>query len=291
MKAELECAVCLLERGRKEILKATQDPVLRARATKRILRLVSSKFGPETVPAYLGTLRDRTIKQLTRSDPYRDERHKSNQIALKLLPRAKSIIEHGKPGYERFKKACMIAIAGNIIEFDVLGHDFNFEELDKVVFEARLAIDHTRRIYNLAKKSKRILFLSDNAGEIAFDTLLVKELQNLGAKVTVAVKETPILNDATLKDAKEVGMNRVVDKLMTIGTDSVGLILKDTSPEFRKELSQANLLIAKGMAHYETITELELTIPVAYLFRAKCCPVANSVCVAKGSNIALLKES
>jgi len=290
LKAELECAVCLLERGRREILKATKDQVLRARAMKRILRIVSNKFGPEAVPAYIGTLRDRAIKQLTGSDPYKGERHQSNQIALKLLPRAESIIERSKTGYERFKRACMIAIAGNIIEFDVLGHDFNFEELDKIVFEMRLAIDHTRQIYELTKKAKQILFLLDNAGEIAFDTLLVKELQNLGSKVTVAVKDAPILNDATMNDAKEVGMHRIANELMTIGTDSIGLIIKDTSQQFRKKLSQADLLIAKGMAHYETITELKLKMPVAYLFRAKCYPVAHSVGVARDSNVALLKK-
>jgi len=140
----------------------------------------------------------------------------------------------------------------------------------------------------LIKRAKSVLFLPDNAGEIAFDTLLVKELQSLGKTVTVAVKNSPILNDATLNDAKEVGMDKVADGLMTIGTDSIGLLLDETSPEFREKLSKSDYLIAKGMAYYETLTEIKFNKPVACLLRAKCFPVAHSVGVAKGSNAALL---
>lgn len=288
MKVEPECATCLLERGYKEIARATNDPALRFKTTKEILRIVSSGFAPDTVPAHLGTLRDRTIKRLTKNDPYRKERHRSNQISMKLLPKYADVVENCKTSYERFKMACAISIASNVIEFDVLGHDFDLDALGNSIPNAKLTVDHTKEIYNLVKRAESILFLPDNAGEIAFDTLLVKEIQSLGPKVIVAVKDSPILNDATLDDAKEVGMDRVADELMTIGTDSIGLLLDETSPEFREKLSESNHLIAKGMAHYETLTEIKFNKPVACLFRAKCFPVAHSAGVAKGSNVALI---
>lgn len=288
MKVEPECATCLLERGYKEIARATNDPALRFKATKAILRIISSGFAPGTVPAYLGTLRDRTIKQLTKNDPYRNERHRSNQISMKLLPKYERIVENCKTSYERFKKACTISIASNVIEFDVLGHNFDLDALEKTMSNAQSTMGHTQEIYNLVKRAKSILFLPDNAGEIAFDTLLVKEIQRLGPKVTVAVKDSPILNDATVDDAKEVGMDKVADELMTIGTDSIGLMLNETSAEFREKLSESDHLIAKGMAYYETLTEIKFNKPVACLFRAKCLPVAHSAGVAKDSNVALL---
>jgi hypothetical protein len=288
MKVEPECAACLLERGYKEIAKATSDPALRFKATQEILRIISSRFGPSAVPAYLGTLRDRTIKRLTKTDPYRNERHISNQMSMKLLPKYEHIVETRKTGYERFKMACTISTASNVIEFDVLGHNFALDALEDIISTARLTMDHTRKIYNLVKRAESILFLPDNAGEIAFDTLLVKEIQSLGPRVTIAVKDSPILNDATLNDAKEVGMDKVADELMTIGTNSIGLLLDETSPQFRKKLAKSDHLIAKGMAYYETLTEMKFNKPVACLFKAKCFPVAHSVGVAKDSNVALL---
>jgi len=290
MKVEPECALCLLERGYREIIRATNDSKIRFKAASVILTVVSSGFNLNAVPARIGTSRDRTIKRMTGRDPYKEERRRSNIIALKLLPKVESMIKRRKTGYERFKMACMSSIVGNIIEFDIIGHDFNFNELENLIRTAKLTIDHTEKIYKLIKKAKSAMFLPDNAGEIAFDTLLVNEIRRLGPKVTVAVKAAPILNDATMKDAREVGMEKVADELITIGTDTVGLLLEETPPEFRRKISKSDIIIAKGMANYETLTETKLKKPIAFLFRAKCNPVARSVKVDKGSNVALLLE-
>ena len=288
MKVSPECALCLLERGYKEIIRATNDPKIRFKAASEILTVVSSGFNYNAVPARIGTSRDRTIKRITGRDPYKEERHISNVIALKLLPVVKSMIKKRRTDYERFKVACISSIVGNIIEFDIIGHDFSFDNLENLIRTAKLTIDHTEKIYKLIKKAKSVMFLPDNAGEIAFDTMLVSEIQRLGPKVTVAVKAAPILNDATMKDAREVGMENVADELITIGTDTVGLLLEETSPEFRRKLSKSDIIIAKGMANYETLTEIKLKKPIAFLFRAKCNPVAKSAKVERNDNIAML---
>jgi len=288
MKVQAECCLCLIERGYKEIIRATNDPKIQFKATSAILTAINSGFNYNAVPARIGTIRDRTIKQITGRDPYEKERHRSNVIALKLLPKVESMIRKRKTDYERFKVACISSIVGNIIEFDIVGHAFNFNDLEKLIQTAKLTIDHTEKIYRLIKKAKSVIFLTDNAGEIALDTLLVKEIQRLGPKVTVAVKAAPILNDATMKDAKEVGMEKIADELITIGTDTVGLILEETPPEFRRKISKSDIIIAKGMANYETLTETKIKKPIAFLFRAKCNPIARSAKVERNNNVALL---
>ncbi len=111
---------------------------------------------------------------------------------------------------------------------------------------------------------------------------------SLGAHVTVAVKTAPILNDATLEDAKIVGMDKVADKLMSTGSDSVGLFPEECSEEFLVLYRSVDFVVAKGMGHAETLTELELPVPSALLLRSKCVTVANHFNVDTGKNIAKL---
>lgn len=270
---------------------ATTNPALRFRAIKEIVKLINRDFGPTTVPADIGTKRDRMIKHLTSNDdPYRRNKKMSNEKALKLLPNAKKLVEQGHTQQERFKKACLCAIVGNIMEFDIPGHNFALNDLAKCLRTAakQLAVDDIDRAYSLAKNGQSVLYLADNAGEIVFDTLLVEQLKNMGLNVTYVVKGGPIINDATLEDVEFSGMNKLADNILTTGTDAVGLLVKEVSDEFMKVYNAAELVFAKGMGYAETLTEYKLTKPHFLLFRTKCNPVANFFCVPRDRNIAKL---
>ncbi len=256
-----------------------------------IIKLLNREFRPTAVAADLGTKRDRLIKQLTsNSDPYKRSKNISNAHAMRLLPKAKKFVDEGYTQQDRFKKACLCAMVGNIMEFDIPGHTFNFAALAKSLREAAkdLVIDDIDKAYELSKKARSVLFLADNAGEIVFDTLLVEQLKNMGLKVTYAVKGGPILNDATMEDVTFSGMDKLADDIVTTGTDAVGLLLKEVSPEFMKVYNAAELVFAKGMGYAETLTEYKLTKPHFLLFRTKCNPVANYFCAPRHKNIAKL---
>jgi uncharacterized protein with ATP-grasp and redox domains len=291
VKVEAECASCLLARATAEAYYATTNPALRFRAMKEVIKLLNREFRPTTVPADIGTKRDRLIKQLTsNNDPYKRSKKMSNEKAMKLLPYARKLVEKGYTQQERFKKACLCAIVGNILEFDIPGHSFTFKTLTKSFREAAkdLVIDDVDKAYELAKKAKSVLCLADNAGEIVFDTLLVEQLKNMGLTVTYVVKGGPVINDATLEDVAPSGMDKIADNILTTGTDAVGLLPKEVSPEFLKVYEAAELVFAKGMGYAETLTELKLTKPHLLLFRTKCNPVANYFCAPRDKNIAKL---
>jgi uncharacterized protein with ATP-grasp and redox domains len=291
MKVEAECASCLLARATAETYYATTNPALRFRAIKEVTKLLNREFRPSTVPADIGTKRDRLIKELTgNDDPYKLSKKMSNEKAVKLLPYARKIVEKGYNQQERFKKACLCAVVGNILEFDIPGHSFTFRTLTKSFREAAkdLVVNDVDEAYELAKKAKAVLYLADNAGEIVFDTLLVEQLKNMGLKVTYVVKGGPVINDATLEDAESSGMNKLADNVLTTGTDAVGLLKKEVSPEFLKVYDAAELVFAKGMGYAETLTEYKLTKPHFLLFRTKCNPVANYFCAPRHKNIAKL---
>ena len=289
MKVEAECAACVLQRGYLETEKATDNPSLQFKAMSALINLLIKEFKPTAVAAYLGTQRDRVVKEVTGNpDPYAKAKQISNQKAVEILPLAKNIVLKEPSAESRFRRACLCSIVGNIIEFDIPDHTFKFEDLEKLIrgAEEDLAIDEIPEIFNQAKKAKRILYLTDNAGEIALDTLLVQELKRFGANVTVAVKSKPILNDATIEDAEYVGMHNVADNVITTGSDSVGLVLEECSREFLKLYNSVDLVVAKGMGHAETLTELNLKTPHALLLRTKCRPVARFFGVDRNKNVA-----
>ena len=274
-----------------ETYMATTNPALRFRAMAEIVKLLNREFRPTAVPADLGTKRDRIIKQLTSNDdPYKRSKKISNEKAMKMLPHARKVVEEGYSQQDRFKKACLCAIVGNIMEFDIPGHNFTFNTLTKSFREAAkdLVVDDIDKAYELAKKARSVLFLSDNAGEIVFDTLLVAQLKNMGLAVTYVVKGGAVINDATLEDVEFSGMNKLADNILTTGADAVGLLIKEVSPEFLKVYDAAELVFAKGMGYAETLTEYKLTKPHFLLFRTKCTPVANYFCAPREKNIAKL---
>jgi len=101
------------------------------------------------------------------------------------------------------------------------------------------------------------------------------------------VKGSPVQNDITLEDLSRAGLLEEMGEVMTIGTDTVGVDFTFTSEEFRIQFEQADLILAKGMGHYETLTELPLDGKIAYCLKAKCQPIADSLQVPLDSYIVL----
>jgi uncharacterized protein with ATP-grasp and redox domains len=291
LKVEAECAACIVSRAVAEAAEATVNPALRFRAMCELFRLLNKEFKPTAVPADLGTKRDRIVKRVTgNDDPYKRSKRISNEKALRLLPYARKFVEEGYAQQDRFKRACLCAIVGNVMEFDIPGHNFAFGNLRKSLREAAkgLVIDDTNVIYELAKKAHTVLYLADNAGEIVFDTLLVGQLKDMELDVIAAVKSEPVINDATLEDAMNSGMSKIADKVIVTGTDAVGLSVKEVSAEFLQVYTSVDLVFAKGMGYAETLTEYKLKKPHALLLRTKCNPVANYFGVSREKNVAKL---
>ncbi|HIE18384.1 TPA: DUF89 family protein [Candidatus Bathyarchaeota archaeon] len=293
MKVTFDCALCLFKRGYMEILEATGDSEVQLEAVQGLLCLLCEEFKPTAVPAVIGTMRERLIKEVTGNpDPYAEKKQVCNREALRLLPYAERAVSSKQDAESRFRMACLVAIVGNIIEFGIPGHEFTFEEIDQLIqqSENELAIDDLSDAFKIAQKARLILLLTDNAGEIAFDTLLVRELKNIAenGKVIVGVKGKPTINDATLEDALSVGMDKVADALVTTGSDVIGLVPSECSSDFLNVYEASDFVIAKGMAHAETLTELELRRPHLLLLRTKCSTVAGYFGVQKYRNVAKL---
>jgi uncharacterized protein with ATP-grasp and redox domains len=132
-----------------------------------------------------------------------------------------------------------------------------------------------------------VLF-TDNCGEIVFDKILCRELKTFNPRLhlTVVVKGEPILSDATIKDAQDINLQEVVDELLTTGCFAVGVDFSKLPGNVKKALDQADLIIAKGMANYESFSETSYK-PIAYLLRTKCNAIARSMNLPR--NISAIK--
>jgi uncharacterized protein with ATP-grasp and redox domains len=268
------------------IKRSTDDENKRLEAMTKLFQMLGKSFNLEVVPSYLGAERDRIIKHVTGCpDAYVDMKRRSNEKALELLPTLEEMVKAVIPN-NRFRISCKIACLGNVIEYDVPGHSSDIDEaLEKL--EEEFFIDNTEEFLDIVEPSSELLYLTDNAGEIAFDRLVVRELQARGCKVSVAVKGGPTLNDALMEDAEAVGMTVEANDVITTGTDAIGIRLEESSEEFIHHFKNADAIISKGMANWETLTEVPAPAPILYLFRTKCEPVAASVkaplhrCIAK----------
>lgn len=297
MKVSARCAKCLFSRGVAQTILATDDKDVQFKVIKELLKLFHEKFDTQSIPAVFGTWRDRIIRQFSgNDDPYRKEKVISNQIALKFEPLIKKNIVKITDPYKRFRFAVLIAIIGNVMEFNIQDHDITTENLSKNLellfekIEEDLAIDEIFEIYQFLKPNMKILYLTDNAGEILFDKFLVEELLNLGMKVIVAVKGAPALNDAMMEDAIMVGLDQIVGvKLITTETDHVGVIMDEITSRFKKIIEDSDLIIAKGMGYFECLFEEQLiNKPIAHLFRTKCLTVAEAIDIPLGKSVSML---
>ena len=146
--------------------------------------------------------------------------------------------------------------------------------------EALLNRDALKSLQAAIKQSERILYLGDNAGEIVFDRLLIEQIDR--QKVTFVVRGSPVINDATMEDARMTGMADIVE-VIDNGSDAPGTILEDCSAEFRQRFKMANMIIAKGQGNYETLSQTNRKI--FFLFKAKCPVIAEDVGCETGSYI------
>ncbi|MHA1784071.1 MAG: damage-control phosphatase ARMT1 family protein [Candidatus Helarchaeota archaeon] len=299
MKVSARCAKCLFARGIAQTFLATNDTDLQFKIINGLCSLFQEKFNRNAIPAIIGTWRDRIIKKISNNDdPYKKEKEISNQIALDFEP----ILEKKYYGisntYQRFRLSVLIAIIGNIIEFNIQDHDITTKNLSRnlerllITVEEDLVIDEIRTFYNYLKSNLKILYLTDNAGEILFDKFLIKELRDMNTKVTVAVKAKSALNDAMMKDAIKVGLNKIKNiKLITTENDHVGIILDEISPNFQRNINEADVIIAKGMGYFECLyNEPGLNKPILHLFRTKCHTVARSLNVDINKNISIFRN-
>ena len=145
-------------------------------------------------------------------DLYAQEKKDSNDYVLAILPKAEATIASAE---DSLLAAMKYSQVGNFLDFGAMTKDEVDEKIAASVDSAldrELDEEEYRNFESDLKAAKRLLIIGDNAGEIAFDTLLVKQIltQFPNLSVTYSVRGGNCLNDATREDAAYVGMDKLV---------------------------------------------------------------------------------
>ncbi len=285
MKISDTCVDCLLSRVSLECSLCGADTALTDETLRDCREIMGElRDRPLSHPQIASRIHRRAYVRLGNPDPFDGLKRSGNRQAAEVCHQVRGRLT-------TFRDYVHAAVIANIFDYGVKGHAVatDFLAFFNAEIGKHLYIDDTEKILPLCS---RVVYLSDNCGEIVFDKLLIHYLKSQGCHVTLAVKEKPILNDATLEDARWLGLEKIVDLLTTTGGGDEAEIgfNRDLIPaDLSKAIDSCTIIIAKGMANFESISEMENLPPVAYLLAAKCRPVADELGVPVGVKVARLR--
>lgn len=256
----------------------SRDFVVHEQIVRDVLGWASEMDLAQPPPA-MGQRMHRRLRQITGvADPYRATKDRQNRMAMELLMELRSQIASDP---DPLALAAKLAVAGNVIDIGINGsvEEQDLRQAVSQALEEPLAGDWAG-FRQAVDKAGSILYLADNAGEIAFDRLLIEQLSP--GRVTLVVRGAPVLNDATMADAQVVGLHEIVG-LIDNGSDAPGTILGDCSEAFNRRFAEADLILAKGQGNYETLGDAPRSI--FFLFKAKCPVVAAHAGLPLGTHV------
>jgi len=288
MKISPKCPACLLNRTYLECKMVTDDYETIFKAVEEALKILAERYPKREINAHIATYMHRRVYEvLGVEDPYKKLKDKANEVAMRFLPTVEEFVSKQE---DRFKASAIASIIANTFDYGVMEHkvaDEDFMEYFKSQFDRGLAIDDLDEIRELCKGD--VVYLTDNCGEIVIDTLFMKEIKKICERLTVVVRGKPIISDATVEDAVKAGVDKIADEILTNGLGAVGIIEEELPQETLERLENADVIIAKGMANYESLSESRFK-PIAFLLTAKCEPIAENIGVKVGDMVAMLRR-
>lgn len=278
MKASKDCYECLQRLTYQAAELATSDQQIRNRAIEQGLKTLRENFSYDRVSIVIATKIHDTIKEVTQNpDPYRELKDREIVLARDL---SKQMWSENNSLRDHLKFAAL----GNTIDF------FRPLEVIKEDMKRRVdfVVDDSEQLEAKLARASKVLYLADNAGEVFFDLPLLKWMRRL-ARVIYVVKAAPVQDDLTLDDIKRAGLEDELGEVMTTGTATPGIDFSIASAEFKQAFETADLVFAKGMGYYESLSELPAEGRILHCLRAKCQPVADSLGVPLNGYVAILR--
>jgi len=276
MKASNACLSCMIGQAFNTSSRCTSDEAeQRAILDETMRRYVGVAM--DRSPAVLSQIAFEACRELTGvDDPYLEDKRAANAAAMELYPELSArLAESSDPLHD----ALVLAVAGNIIDL-AIAQQYDLRESIVDRLEHGFDLAETAGFRAALDRAKRILYLADNAGEIVFDRLLM-EVIGLD-RITVMVKGGPIVNDVLDEDMAQVGLAGRVRTVDT-GSNYFGFPWEVISEPARAEFRAADMVISKGHANFETVTELGAEADKAwYLLKVKCEEVARQIGVRNG---------
>lgn len=291
-----ECSACIIGSLRIAIPLLTDDEEKRYQYFRTAYERIGEGFKKHQPPLELSILLHQELyKAAGKRNPYAPLKKQSIDSARLALPSIEEKVNR-YTGYDKLRAALAAAITGNVIDYNVAGHDAQLENLESLfndIMSVGFAIDDSKSLWNTLNSHKgKVLFLADNAGESYFDIPLLHLIKDFGWNLTYVVKGEAMINDATRGDIQ----GSEIEDLATIedtGAWAHGVPKKWVSTEFLNSVRNSNLVISKGQANIESFPEIqeEVDVETYYVTRGKCPHISRIIGARKGNNIVLRRPS
>lgn len=248
----------------------------------QLSQLDFNKTNPEVIGSSFGL-----IKQLLNNpDPYLKLRNQINDFFLSLLPDLQLRIDQSEAPLQ---EALALAVLANVIDFNPVHAktlDQMLEEFDHQD-QRPWSIDQRKELILDVKQASSLLIVGDNCGELCVDKLLIRKLKTVNPelKVYYGVRGVPVVNDSIEADAYRIGMDEEA-QIISNGDDSLGTVLNRTSAAFQAIWNQADVVLAKGQANYESLSD-EQEKCCYFLLTAKCKVIAGDIGVPQGTRVCM----
>lgn len=286
MKLNLDCIPCFQRQALETSRIAGADTKIQQEVLRKVIqKLNNSKWEGNTWPLVLQV--HQIVRQVTGvKDPYKKIKQKHNQILLKLYPIFENKVNIQK---DPLLAAIKLSIAGNIIDFGpqnkLNSKEPNLKKPLDELLKKNLAVNNYQEFKEKLKKSRKILFFLDNAGEIVLDRLLLETILKTKdlEKISLVVKAGPFLNDATLEDIKQINLSELgILRFLTVSNGDSNHAPKYNSDTVQSWIKQHDMTICKGQGNYEAFSDIK---DLFFMLITKCPLVASRLGVDMGSFI------
>ena len=262
-----ECYFCHLKTVEKLIEKFSHEPEQAESFILSVHELLYHNWQMKN-PVLATYIHRLAREKLNQDNLYLEEKHLANELLLGQYESWKRMVGSSD---NPIKMAAKLAVIGNIIDYGAHSVTDDITKQVNALLSNDLVIDETQKLEERIRLAETIFYIGDNAGEIVFDKLFIETMQH--PDVTYAVRGKPVLNDVTIEDAEETGINKIC-RIVSSGSDSPSTILEYCSEEFMYHFNTADLIISKGQGNFEGLMNSGRD-NLFFLLIAKCKPIAE----------------
>ena len=266
MIANSRCIACNLSKKELKIRKYS-DEKKKKEFIQRVVKVLYEYGDKESIPMLDKRIDDIFNEYYEEETDYKALKHKYNQYLLEREDEIRTRINETGNIEDYIKYVCV----GNYIDFGVTGKidDQMLEDMLDKAAELEISSQEVKHLEDELATAKTLLYITDNCGEIVLDKIFIEELKKRyrNLEITVMVRGGLAINDATMEDAKEVGLTKIVPVIGN-GITIIGTVKEQLSQEAREYLDHADVIIAKGMGNFESM--YQEGINPYFLFLCKC---------------------
>lgn len=273
MTIQSECIGCIATQSRRVCEAIHADEILRNRIVEYVESALCNADFTLSPPVIAAPLYEGMAKLANTHDLYEIQKQHASVQAKTYLSFLQETIEQSDDPFIAILKT---AVVGNVIDL-AAEISFDLHEAIMSVFNTPFAHNDTEILRATFSKAKTLLYIGDNTGEHIFDALAIQSLQKLYPEIAVTymVRGNPIINDVTMKEAYEAGIEKIC-RVADSGVPTPGFVYEFASAEAQALFDTADLIIAKGMGNYECMTP-ERRNDICFLLKIKCSVVARSL--------------